>query len=64
LGLSTGDRIDSQASEAGVHRGHEHGDPRSRGLRPEIEFILNEGTGNYELVPAIHSVTALKGITY
>jgi antitoxin PrlF len=27
-----------------------------------IEFILNEDTGRYEVVPATHSVTALKGI--
>ncbi|QQX83759.1 AbrB/MazE/SpoVT family DNA-binding domain-containing protein [Cupriavidus necator] len=27
-----------------------------------VEFILNEETGHYEVVPAIHSVTALKGI--
>jgi antitoxin PrlF len=27
-----------------------------------IEFVLNEGTGRYEVVPATRSVTALKGI--
>ncbi|MDC6177158.1 AbrB/MazE/SpoVT family DNA-binding domain-containing protein [Ralstonia solanacearum] len=27
-----------------------------------IEFILNEQTGGYEVVPATRSVTALKGI--
>lgn len=27
-----------------------------------IEFILNETTGRYEVVPATRSVTALKGI--
>ncbi len=27
-----------------------------------IEFILNEETGRYEVVPATRSVTALKGI--
>jgi antitoxin PrlF len=27
-----------------------------------IEFILNEDTGRYEVVPATRSVTALKGI--
>ncbi|WP_454726275.1 MULTISPECIES: AbrB/MazE/SpoVT family DNA-binding domain-containing protein [Cupriavidus] len=27
-----------------------------------VEFILNEGTGRYEVVPATSSVTALKGI--
>jgi hypothetical protein len=27
-----------------------------------IEFILNEATGRYEVVPATRSVTALKGI--
>jgi antitoxin PrlF len=27
-----------------------------------VEFILNEETGRYEVVPATRSVTALKGI--
>jgi antitoxin PrlF len=27
-----------------------------------IEFVLNESTGRYEVVPATRSVTALKGI--
>ncbi|BDB29132.1 AbrB/MazE/SpoVT family DNA-binding domain-containing protein (plasmid) [Cupriavidus sp. P-10] len=27
-----------------------------------IEFVLNEQTGRYEVVPATRSVTALKGI--
>lgn len=27
-----------------------------------IEFVLNEQTGRYEIVPATHSITALKGI--
>ncbi|QAU24804.1 AbrB/MazE/SpoVT family DNA-binding domain-containing protein [Dyella sp. M7H15-1] len=27
-----------------------------------IEFVLNEATGRYEVVPATRSVTALKGI--
>ncbi|RUL70149.1 AbrB/MazE/SpoVT family DNA-binding domain-containing protein [Dyella choica] len=27
-----------------------------------IEFVLNEETGRYEVVPATRSVTALKGI--
>ncbi|WP_080744792.1 AbrB/MazE/SpoVT family DNA-binding domain-containing protein [Cupriavidus necator] len=27
-----------------------------------IEFVLNEQTGRYEMVPATRSVTALKGI--
>jgi antitoxin PrlF len=27
-----------------------------------IEFILNEQSGRYEVIPATHSVTALKGI--
>jgi AbrB family looped-hinge helix DNA binding protein len=27
-----------------------------------VEFIWNENTGHYEVVPATHSVTALKGI--
>lgn len=29
--------------------------------RDRIEFIFNGGTGHYEIVPAIRSVTALKG---
>ena len=27
-----------------------------------IEFVLNDATGRYELVPAVQSVRALKGI--
>lgn len=27
-----------------------------------IEFVLNEASGRYEMVPATYSVTALKGI--
>lgn len=27
-----------------------------------VEFVLNEETGHYEVMPATHSVTALKGI--
>ncbi|MGH8778370.1 AbrB/MazE/SpoVT family DNA-binding domain-containing protein [Paraburkholderia sp.] len=27
-----------------------------------VEFVLNEETGRYEVVPVTHSVTALKGI--
>ncbi|WP_338925403.1 AbrB/MazE/SpoVT family DNA-binding domain-containing protein [Mycetohabitans endofungorum] len=29
-----------------------------------IDFILNEGTGRYEMVPVTRSVTALKGIIH
>jgi len=32
------------------------------GSGDRIEFIMNEQSGRYEVIPAIQSVTALKGI--
>ena len=32
------------------------------GTGDRIEFIMNEESGRYEVVPAIQSITALKGI--
>jgi antitoxin PrlF len=34
------------------------------GTGDKIEFVFNEATGRYELVPATKSVTSLKGLVH